>query len=326
MADLWLPGWPRVNLGLSGGPYDDTRKPKALWHTTEGSSVAGARRAFAAYPPHLCYDPRNREREQYIALNRHSYSLRGSESDDEYCIQVELVGFAGQSHTWPDEWLRNIGQDVIRPLRELAGVPDVIVWHGFRGADEGIVLASPRSPIRLTYTQLREFAGHLGHQHAPDPDEHWDPGRLNVARAIALSYEETIVTSSIWTQQAKNAYDAVYHVLLDGSTYPGSMLQTQFGNIRTVLDAHGALLIQIRDLVQSGSGSPEQAAARWAELVASASEGAERGAREAAGEAFVQLRMQVAAALDALDDNDAEQARLAAREVLTQLRDSLPEA
>jgi hypothetical protein len=194
MADLWVPGLTRVNLGLRGGPYDDTRKPKAVWHTTEGNSIAGARRAFAECPPHICYDARHRTGEQYVPLNRHSYSLRGAESDDEYCIQVELVGHAGQTHTWPEERLRNIGVDLIRPLRELVGIPDVVVWHGFVSEAEanrrGFRLATARSPIRLTSGQLREFTGHLAHQHAPPPDEHWDVGGLNITRAIQLSHEE----------------------------------------------------------------------------------------------------------------------------------------
>lgn len=213
MADVWLPGWRRVDLGLHGGPYDDIRRPKALWHTTEGGSVAGARRAFAPYPPHLCYDPRNRDGEQYVPLNRHSYSLRGAESDDEYCLQIELVGYAGQAHTWPDEWLRNIAVDVIRPLRALAGVPDVVVWHGFLGEAEAgrrrITLASASSPIRLTDAQLREFAGHLGHQHAPRPDEHWDPGGLRIARAIELSHDEEDILAALTEAEQRELLDTV---------------------------------------------------------------------------------------------------------------------
>lgn len=200
MADIWVPGFTRVDLGatVAGGAYDEWAHPKALWHTTESISADGAERAFRPYPPHLCYDARFRLGRQYVPLNRHSYSLRKSESDDEFCIQVELVGFAADTHIWPDEWLRNIGVDVVRPLRELAGVPDVVVWKGFHGEGEGIVLASKGSPIRLTDAELRGFSGHLGHQHAPgsgtDGDEHWDPGRLPMQKILDYSQEDDMPT------------------------------------------------------------------------------------------------------------------------------------
>lgn len=182
MDDIWLRGYKRVNLGLSGASYLDRRNPKLLWHTTEGSSVAGARDAFRAYPPHLCYHPITREREQYIPLNRAAYACKAN--DREYLIQVEVVGFAGTTHNWSPVVLQRLAEDVVQPIAEAVGVPPVVVHHGFRGAGEGIILASPSSPIRLSAGQLRSFSGHLGHQHMPAPDAHWDPGRLPIRKIL----------------------------------------------------------------------------------------------------------------------------------------------
>lgn len=181
----WLPGWIRVDLGPDGGPYDESAHPKACVHTTEGGSLGGAESAYAAYPPHLGYDPRYRTKHQYVRLDRHSYAFRGAESDDECIIQVEIVGRAAETHTWPDEWYRNIGEDVIAPLRQHMGIPDQHLR--FYRADEGIVLARATSPIRLSDTQFRAFSGWLGHQHIPAPDEHWDPGGFLMDKALAYS-------------------------------------------------------------------------------------------------------------------------------------------
>lgn len=184
----WLPGWTRVDLGPDGGPYDETGHPKACVHTTEGGSLGGAESAYAAYPPHLGYDPRYRTKHQYVRLDRHSYAFRGAESDDECIIQVEIVGRAAETHTWPDEWYRNIGEDVIAPLRQYMGIPDQHLR--FYRADEGIVLARATSPIRLSDTQFRAYSGWLGHQHIPAPDEHWDPGGFLMDKALAYSRED----------------------------------------------------------------------------------------------------------------------------------------
>lgn len=108
-------------------------------------------------------------------------AFKKSESDDEFIIQIEVVGFASQTHTWPDSYYRNFAEDVVVPLTAI-GVP---MQHlRFYGADEGIVLASPKSPIRLTDSQLRAYSGWMGHQHAPDPDAHWDPGRFLMDKAF----------------------------------------------------------------------------------------------------------------------------------------------
>jgi hypothetical protein len=178
---ILLPGWQYKDLGPDGGPYDEMKHPKVCIHTTEGTTLEGAESAYRQYPPHLGYDPMRRIRRQYVSLDRHSYSLKGAESDDEYVIQVEVVGFASQTHMWSDEIYRNFGEDVIIPLRRAINIPDRHLR--FFRQDEGIILAREDSPIRLSNTQFREFSGWLGHQHVPSPDHHWDPGGFLIDKA-----------------------------------------------------------------------------------------------------------------------------------------------
>jgi hypothetical protein len=183
---VWLPGYTIVQLGKTGGPYDATVNPKLCWHTTEGGTVAGAETAFYPYPPHLCVDPDTGERHQYIGLDRHAYSLGNSDAEDSYVIQVEVVGYASEAPDWPPQRLQWLGEHVAGPVQQAIGVPPVACPYGFHGEGEGIILASSSSPIRLTIGEWDNFAGHVGHQHCPG-DDHWDPGRLDIARILAAA-------------------------------------------------------------------------------------------------------------------------------------------
>lgn len=196
---ILLPGYEQMPLaGVPGFAYDEYDDPKALLHSTEGTSIEGAVSAYRAYPPHLIVDPWKRRKVQHISLDRAAYALWNGDADDSRCIQVEIVGFAGQSHTWPDEVLRWLGTEVARPLHEYAGVPYVVVWKGFRRDGEmPYALADADSPLRLTQTELDSFSGFLGHQHVPG-DSHWDPGGLNVARILQHAQEEDVTAEDVW--------------------------------------------------------------------------------------------------------------------------------
>lgn len=184
MAD-WLPGWSRYLFNLRGKPYQFTHNPKGCLHTTEGSSIAGALAAYAPYPPHGIYDWRTREKLQHIPLSLASYSAMDG-NDDDYMVQIELVGFAAESRFWPDEAWRNIAEDVLKPIEDHFGVPRRAL--GFKDARDGISppLATASSPIRLGWAGLRDYSGWLGHQHLPAPDEHWDPGAIQISKGFAL--------------------------------------------------------------------------------------------------------------------------------------------
>jgi hypothetical protein len=190
----WIPGFEIRDLGgPTGGPYDRHDNPKLLWHTWEGYSWNGAESAFRNYPPHVAVNPIDKRRCQYVPLDRHAYSLAGTDAEDSFVIQVEVAGYAGESHDWTDEWLEWLGAEVLAPIREIVDIPGVICPQGFHGEGEGIILASPSSPIRYNMQSWDAFSGHVGHQHAPAPDDHWDPGRLDVRSIINASEEALTV-------------------------------------------------------------------------------------------------------------------------------------
>jgi hypothetical protein len=190
MPDIWLPGYERWDIsGAPGTPYDEIDDPKAVAHTTEGTSIDGAVSAYRAYPPQLIVDPVRRRCVQHIPLNRAGYALWNGDADDSRCYQVEIVGFASQTHLWSDATLRWLGENLARPLHEYGGVPYRVVWKGFRRDGEmPYALADSDSPLRLTQAELDSFSGWLGHQHIPG-DSHWDPGGLDVGKILGYAQE-----------------------------------------------------------------------------------------------------------------------------------------
>lgn len=239
----FLEGWTFKDLGLDGGPYDETGHPKVVLHTTEGSSLSGAEAAFAAYPPHLGYDPIIRTKHQYVRLDRHSYALRGDESDDEFAVQVEIVGFASQTHQWSDQIYRNIANDIIKPLTVAIGVPQQHLR--FYRQDEGIVLASATSPIRLSNTAFRSFSGWLGHQHIPAPDVHWDPGGFLIDKALEYAKETTLTCAFSGGDrallQASNARTTAYVNMLSTSDGQGDPSPQTLEVVGILNDIHSAV-------------------------------------------------------------------------------------
>lgn len=189
MADLWVAGYEHKPM-KSGGVYDETAHPKLGWHTWESTNWMAAENAFRKYPPHLAVFPPWPGKEasvgkrQYVPLNHHAYAFAGNESDDEYVIQVEVAGFAKQMRHTPDVVLEWLAREVVMPLERAVGIPRIIVKHGFQDAG---YLATKTSKIRLSLAELRNFSGHLGHQHMPSPDTHWDPGALPIQDILEIA-------------------------------------------------------------------------------------------------------------------------------------------
>jgi hypothetical protein len=221
MADIRVPEWEQVTLGATGGTYDPGRRIKLCWHTWEGTSWESAEDTYFGNPPHAGAKIGDRVR-QYVPLNRHSFALRGDENDDELTIQIEVAGHANRSRDLTDDQLRWLATEVLDPLnRALAAagmptIPAVLPPKGFRDEDDGefLPLAVAGSLIRFTRAEYEAYSGHMGHQHAPSPNHHWDPGFLDVARIISFSSsstpdpEDTIVATLTDAQARQLVADA----------------------------------------------------------------------------------------------------------------------
>lgn len=183
---LWLPQWERVDLGgPHGALYTNETNIKILWHTWEGTNWGAAESSFAPYPPHCGAKIFDRVR-QYVPLNRHAYALLGSRNEGEFVIQIEVAGFAHNSRNMSYEEKEWLAKNVLEPI--LFFFPNVPDTHPpFYDDQDGFTLASPNSRIRFSFANWVTYSGHVGHQHAPAPDDHWDPGRLDLDTIIRIA-------------------------------------------------------------------------------------------------------------------------------------------
>lgn len=180
-----LPTATQVDGRRSGGTYRLASVPwRWVTHTDEvpGADIVDLARRHE-FPPHFWADPRRKILVQIIDTARSAYALahpRGTvETNHAHAIQVEINGRADQAHTWPVEWLDWLADTLIAPVARHHGINLDHVRQGHRSG-EGIVLASERSPIRMSATQWLAYDGICGHQHVPVND-HWDPGGLDIA-------------------------------------------------------------------------------------------------------------------------------------------------
>lgn len=191
--DLWLPGYehqPIGGAGLNAGPGKD----KAVIHTTEtgpGSLqflIEHWKTSWGSGLPHFVAE--GARYVQLLPLNVGAYTLENAPGGADTnrsgpAIQVEIVQFAANKfndveHEALGKWLA----DLVK-----AGVDLNVRQHPrFYGANEGIVIASYNSPIRMDAKAYDDFNGFCGHQHTPE-NAHWDPGKLDADRVerIALS-------------------------------------------------------------------------------------------------------------------------------------------
>ena len=185
MADLWLPNAAHHLYPLRGGSYDRLSPKKILLHTTEGTTIAGALGAYGSYPPHLIASYKERKVVQHVPLNKRAYSLKASEAEDEPVIQVEIVGFARQARYWSKQELDWLIDNVMLPVWRLWPYDLAVPPQGFKDELDGVLLASSTSKHRMSMTDFVNFSGIVGHQHAPAPDSHWDPGAIDTDYIIS---------------------------------------------------------------------------------------------------------------------------------------------
>lgn len=167
---------------------------KILIHTTEGSTVAGAQSVYNGrfVHPHVTYNPANRNGVQHVLLDRAAAALKtvSRSYNRDGVIQVEVVGFAGQTHTYPDWWYRNLYEDVIKPILDY--YPDINInnYPPFRGVNDSY---GKNSLTRLGTNDWLMFNGLLGHQHVPE-NSHWDPGQFDAATLVSFHKEDEDLT------------------------------------------------------------------------------------------------------------------------------------
>ena len=152
---------------------------KILLHSTEGVSQkdgdTGKYSGLAVYPsgnhhaPHFTIDPIRKELYQHYSIGVSSNAIR--DYDDYGPIQIEIIGFS-DGHEKSKYNLDNFTDDewdyvalLLIAISEETGIPltSSVNWA---------------SPTRLSVTEFKNYNGVLGHEHAPSPNDHADPGNI----------------------------------------------------------------------------------------------------------------------------------------------------
>lgn len=162
----WHPGATVVRHSDAGQFTGGGRK--LVWHTTEGSSLPD----YQGSTPHFTINPKTGALWQHVPIDRAAKTLKAGGPNFWGTIQVEIVGFARDSHAWSAvEYSR---------LRELARW---IERNGDVPRKCTVTFTDAAGVKRLSADAFKAYAGHIGHQHAPGND-HWDPGKLNIKEVL----------------------------------------------------------------------------------------------------------------------------------------------
>lgn len=208
MSDGWLERLPESSVVVEHQPHrmcgsswtDPGAPPRVTLHTTEsdpgsldiiesGWDQADAQGRLTV--PQFTLDAKLRRVIQHGSVFQPACALEGCSSGVVQTngvpnVQVELIGRAPSSQTWPDEWLRFIADWLVAVRAEGFAVP-LSSSLTFYGQDAGFTLASYDARQRLSPPAWRAYTGLVGHQHVPC-NAHWDPGKLNVARILEWAH------------------------------------------------------------------------------------------------------------------------------------------
>lgn len=182
MSETWYPLAKKDPFQDAGG-FIEGYSWRGVLHTTEGTSYAGARSAYAqGKAPHFTasFEGGRFQCWQHIPLNKAARALAnppgGIETNRARCIQIELVAKAASSGTLQREYLNGIGR-LMRWIESNTQIKRTALT--FHSGTEGITLATVTSPIRLKPREWITFNGWCGHQHVPE-NAHWDPGAIDI--------------------------------------------------------------------------------------------------------------------------------------------------
>jgi N-acetylmuramoyl-L-alanine amidase len=173
----WHPGANKIT-GKQAGAHTGGGH-KIVWHTTEGFSAEDAITTFHQTTdwPHFTFEYKNGRVRlfQHMPLSAAARALEHpsgtAETNRANAIQVELVGFAKDTPTWPAGQYAAIAE-LARWIERNFNVP--------RTCD--VTFVPVGTERRLSGREFVDYGGHCGHQHAANQNSqhHTDPGELKI--------------------------------------------------------------------------------------------------------------------------------------------------
>jgi len=196
--EIWLPGEPKPNMKAPFSSPTDSRqftgRPwRGVLHTTgmngtplQEPSMEGAISEFRVKNrwPHFTVDRRTGIINQHIPINIGARSVRNLTDNNnnvvqsfnaDNCVQIEIVGNAINSNTWSSDEL-NVIKGLMNEIMNRVPIPRQSD-RTFLAADQ--VAANPGN--RMSVDEWNEFSGWCGHQHVPSPNDHRDPGAIDIS-------------------------------------------------------------------------------------------------------------------------------------------------
>jgi hypothetical protein len=177
-ADGFMDGVERIVLEDAG--RHTTGRPKLVWHSTEGSTIASAVSEYRnkRSAPHFTIDPKRDRIVQHISVHRAARALEHRngtvETNHAHAVQVEIVGFANRMGGLSRAELASLAR-LARWIERNADVPS-------RCSVEFVPFPSG-VPKRLQGQGWLDYSGHCGHMHVPFND-HEDPGALAINKIL----------------------------------------------------------------------------------------------------------------------------------------------
>jgi hypothetical protein len=157
--------------GFVGGP------PRGVLHTTEGHRYQDARDAFVKNDswPHftITNESGTVASYQHLPISVAARSLQHPpgtvQTNRQSAIQIEIVGFAGNSSAFPQSYLDGIAK-LMRWIEANDGV----------AKSSSVKFVPPGHQTRLDDEAWLAYSGWCGHQHVPH-NIHEDPGAIAIA-------------------------------------------------------------------------------------------------------------------------------------------------
>ena len=175
IPDFYPPARAKLD-GQGPGKWSGRGEWKLVVHTTEGRGLPDYDKG--KFAPHVTYWPKHRTWTQHFEFNRPAESIKNFDNDQ--VIQLEIVCYSDKSKadTFGGLWVANLGDDHLDDIAAFArwvmahlGIP--AKWPG----TQALSASQANAPgFRFEVEAFHRFAGLLGHQHTPSPNDHWDPG------------------------------------------------------------------------------------------------------------------------------------------------------
>jgi hypothetical protein len=183
--------------GTGPGQWSQRGEWKIILHTTETRGVPGY--DGGQFAPHVTYWPKHRTWTQHFEFNRPSEAIKSFDNDQ--VIQVEIICYSDRSKATEvgGLWVADLGD------QHLDDIADFVKWvmshlripARWPGKQATSSSAANAPGFRFEKRAFHEFAGLLGHQHTPAPNDHWDPGAFPWDRFMTRIEEDDMFSRTL---------------------------------------------------------------------------------------------------------------------------------